>query len=91
MNRLHQREHLKTTDFSLETMEARRQWNDILEELNLSTQISKPSENTLHECRKYRYTLNIDIPSDKGKTKRVCCSRPICQEMRKYVLSVGGK
>ena len=83
-NRLHQRENLKTTDFSLETMEARRQWNDIFEELNL-THISKPSENTLQECRKNKHF------QVREKLKECVAAGPVFQQMRKYVLSAGGK
>lgn len=76
-----------TTDFSRETMENRRQWNNIAKGLKESMYQSRITGSVkIH----FKNKIKIKTFSDNRKQKEFVTSR-LTKEMPKEVLPIGGK
>ena len=75
-----------STDFSIETLQARREWHDIFKVMkgkNLQTRIFYPAR------RSFRFDGEIKSFPDKQKLREFSATKPALQRMLKELLQAG--
>ena len=77
-----------TADFSAETLQARREWHDILQVMkgkNLQPRLLHPARSS------FRFDGDIKSFTDKQKLREFSTTKPALQQMLKELLKVGNR